>query len=616
MRILYDSKKTEYKSPFGALRQGEECKISVKVPASCRTKAVECRLKNDISGGEFIVSLSLSGKCDSYETYSATFSLSDCGLYFYYFYFYCEESDFALYKYGESDTNIEEGNLWQITCYDKNFAVPECFQGKVMYQIFPDRFHRVRLCPFDEKLKPFKIHTDLEETPEFLPDENGKVLNCDFYGGNLEGIEKKLDYIKSLGVSIIYLNPIFKAYSNHRYDTCDYKTIDPLLGNENDFKSLCRSAHERGIKIILDGVFSHTGSRSIYFDKENEFGSGVCSNETSPYKDWFNFISFPDKYDAWWGIETLPCVEELSEGFLNYIIRDKDSVVEHWLSLGADGFRLDVADELPDEFIKLLRDKVKEVKKESFVIGEVWEDASNKISYGKRRKYFSHAELDSVMNYVFKNAIIDLVCGKISVKDFASQIMNIAENYPADALHSLMNSLSTHDTERIITALSEADKNMTKAEKAEYILCGEELDKAIQKVFVATFLQFTLPGTACIYYGDEVAMQGFGDPFCRGYFTEKFKNDELFEFIKTLSKFKNENVALQRGNITFETEENVLVFGRKYKNETATMVINMGKNQFACEFLNPAVLRNAESSDDKVLIGEKGFALFLREEGK
>ena len=608
MRILYDSKKTEYKTPFGALRQGEKCRISIKVPAYCLVKKAEIRLREDLSGEELRFQLSKTETADGYETFSATFALEEKGLYFYHFYFECEKSSFALYKYGESDTNIEAGELWQITCYDKDFSVPESFKGKVMYQIFPDRFHRENICNFDEKLKPFKIKTDLNETPDYLPNEKGEVLNCDFYGGNLKGIEEKLEYIKSLGVSIIYLNPIFMAYSNHRYDTCDYKKIDPLLGTEEDFESLCNKAHSLGIKIILDGVFSHTGSRSIYFDAENEFGSGVCSCENSPYKDWFTFKNFPNDYDSWWGIKTLPCVNEMSDGFLNYIIRDRDSVLEHWLKLGADGFRLDVADELPDEFIKLLRDKVKEIKKDSFVLGEVWEDASNKISYGKRRKYFSHAELDSVMNYVFKNAVISYVKGEIGAKEFSEEVMTIAENYPPDALFSLMNSLSTHDTERIVTALSSADKNMPKEKMADFALSGDELKEALSKVFVATFLQFVLPGNSCIYYGDEMAMQAFGDPFCRGYFTDKNKNEDLFELVKMLSEIKNKSSALKEGNIKIKTDNGVLILERKSQRETLYAVVNMTGREYRCNFKEALIHKNLHED----ILKSNGFALFCK----
>jgi len=583
--------------------------MNIKIPSSCRTKAVEIKLRNENTGNEVSVLMTRTNECDGYETYSASFALPVCGLYFYYFFIFTEESNFSLYKQGDCDTNIEEGTHWQITCYDKEFSVPDSFKGKVMYQIFPDRFYREEVLPAEGKLHPYHVHENTDDIPDFMPDEKGEILNCDFFGGNLKGIEKKLDYLKELGVSIIYLNPIFKAYSNHRYDTSDYKTIDPLLGDEKDFVSLCDSAHKKGIKIILDGVFSHTGSRSIYFDRNHEFGSGVCSCENSAFKDWFNFKSFPDEYDTWWGIKTLPCVNEMSEGFLNYIIRDEDSVLAHWLRLGADGFRLDVADELPDEFIKLLRNRVKECKEESFVVGEVWEDASNKISYSVRRKYFSDAELDSVMNYVYKNAIIAFVKGDISSKDFEREIMTIAENYPADALHSLMNSLSTHDTERILTALSDADRTMTKPEKAGYKLSLKDRREALEKLFVATVLQFTLPGTACIYYGDEMAMEGFGDPFCRGYFTDKQKSEQYYETVKKLAEIKNKYMPLQMGNISFENRDDILILKRNYKEETITVLINLSDCEYATGNKDIIFSHNTSVIANRVFINKYGFLI-------
>ncbi len=609
MRILFDSKKSEYKKPFGALRQGEECVLNLKVPTSCLAKKVTIKLFSDESGEETLVSMNKLSESDGYDTFTGSFSLDATGLYFYYFYLECMESSFSLYKFGFNDTNIEEGEKWQITCYEKDFEVPKVFCGKVMYQIFPDRFAVSGSDNTFGKMEPYFIHENREDVPCFMPDANGKILNCDFYGGNLKGIEEKLDYLKELGVSIIYLNPIFKAYSNHRYDTCDYKTLDPMLGSDEDFISLCQRAHVKGIKIILDGVFSHTGSRSIYFDKNHEFGTGVCSNNDSPYKDWFTFKNFPHEYDTWWGIETLPCVNEMSEGFLDYIIRDEDSVIAHWLKMGADGFRLDVADELPDEFIRLLRMRVKECKKESFVLGEVWEDASNKISYGVRRKYFSNSELDSVMNYVFKDAIISFVKGETDKKHFENEIMTIVENYPRDAVNSLMNCLSTHDTERILTALSDADTSMSKYEKSAFKLMPKLKSKAFERLMIAVLLQFTLPGTASIYYGDEMAMEGFGDPFCRGFFTDKNKNNELFYLIKALAKLKNEYASLSVGDISF-VDRDVLAFERTFESEKVTIVINTEGASYECGSRNILLSHNVSKIGDKTFINQMGFMVY------
>ncbi len=609
LRILYDSKNTEYKKPFGALKKNEQCRITVKIPSECKT--VQCFLcaKNANNGKSTEFDLKLE-KCENlYDIYSVNFSLSEIGLYYYHFRIITEWSEFTLYKFGRAETNIEDGRPWQITCYAEDFRVDKSFMGKVMYQIFPDRFYRDHIADTKGKLEPYRIHTDTNDIPDYLPDENGKILNCDFFGGNLDGIIKKLDYIKSLGTSIIYLNPIFKAYSNHRYDTCDYMKIDPLLGDENDFKLLCEKAHETGIKIILDGVFSHTGSDSIYFDKNHIFGTGSCSNPDSEYKSWYNFEHFPDKYDSWWGIDTLPCVNELDKSYVNYIINDSDSVIAHYLNLGADGFRLDVADELPDEFIYLLRKRVKEIKPDGFVIGEVWEDASNKISYGKVREYFSNGELDSVMNYVFKDAIISFVLNKINCDDFADTIMTIAENYPHDALHSLMNSLSTHDTARILTVLSETECPGDKRDAANFRLNGELKLISEARLCMAAFLQYTLPGNACIYYGDEIGMEGFGDPFNRGYFKWDNINERLKYYFSELGKVKNKYKALQIGDIVFENCKDALIFERKAENETVKAIINRGRMPIEIKEGRCLTAYNVSDVGKKKYVLKDGFAL-------
>jgi len=608
MRILYDSKNLKYKTPFGTLKVGEVCKLRLDIPSSCKAKEVFLLLSNEHTGIELKFPMCLSQKKDMYDIFTLKFSLDFAGLYFYKFFIVAEESSFELYKEGKADTNIGAGEMWQFSCCDADFTVPDSFQGKVMYQIFPDRFYKSGESDLSEKLTPFYIHKDLKDTPSYKPNEEGEVLNNDFFGGNLKGIEEKLSYIKSFGVSIIYLNPIFKAYSNHRYDTCDYKKIDPMLGCEADFVSLCKAAHKMGIKIILDGVFSHTGSNSIYFDKENIFGNGAASNENSPYRRWYNFTEYPHKFDAWWGIKTLPAVNEMDDGYLDYIIRDKDSVVAHWLNLGADGFRLDVADELPDEFIYLLRKRVKEIKKESFVLGEVWEDASNKISYGKRRKYFVGSELDSVMNYVFKNAIIDFVCEKINADDFANVIMTIAENYPPCSLNSLMNSLSTHDTPRIINCLSGCEIPQDKEIQAEYVLSNEEKKRAKERLFLAAFLQFVLPGNACIYYGDEIAMEGFGDPFCRKFFDWDAKDDEISLLFKALGKLKNECVPLQKGDIRIDVKDKVLFIERKYKSLCFKAIINMSDESYVVKG-RPLICHNADTLPGITILQKGGFVV-------
>ncbi|MBO5930221.1 MAG: glycoside hydrolase family 13 protein [Clostridia bacterium] len=574
MRILYDSKQNYYKSPFGCLREDEKCTLRIDIPTSCKTTLVRLIIKDE-AAFEMVVPFVKEKSENNYDTFKTEFSLFAKNLYFYYFNIRTQEGAFDLYKQG-NDTNIGEGDLWQLTCFDKNYDTPEEFKGRVMYQIFPDRFFQAGNTNLQDKLEPYVVHEDVTDIPVFTPDAHGEILNNDFYGGNLKGICKKLPYLKELGVGILYLNPIFYAYSNHRYDTADYKRIDPMLGTEKDFVELCKAAHTLDMKIILDGVFSHTGSNSVYFDEKHLFGNGACSNDASPYRSWFMFDEYPNRYTSWWGIKTLPCVDELNPSYMDYIIYAEDSVVAHWLSLGADGFRLDVADELPDRFIKALKVRMKELNPASFLIGEVWEDASNKISYGARRTYFSQNELDSVMNYPFRDAILNFVKGNISGTTFSQIVMTIAENYPRPVLDCVMNLLSTHDTPRLLTVLSGKGEGMSKADKAGFHLQGDTLLKAMSLAKLAAVLQFTLPGNPCIYYGDEIGMQGFEDPLNRAYFSWQDADCALHAFYQKLSALKNQNQALQKGDIRIcEAYDKAIKFSRTYGDETVFVEISL-----------------------------------------
>lgn len=341
------------------------------------------------------------------------------------------------------------------------------------------------------------------------------MLNNDFYGGNFKGITSKMDYLASLGVGILYLNPISKSFSSHRYDTGDYKTPDPMLGTEADFAELCAQAHAHGIRVVLDGVYSHTGSNSLYFDKERTFGgNGAYCTKDSPYYSWYTFYHYPDSYNCWWNFDTLPTVNKMDPKFVDYVITGEDSVLAHWLKLGADGFRLDVVDELPDEFVLLLKKRLRELKPDALLIGEVWEDASNKIAYSRRRRYFVDGELDSCMNYPFRTAILNFIKGLDDGRGLAETVMTIAENYPPQVLLCNMNLLGTHDTPRILTALVD-DFEGSREELAKRHLSHNQYYTAQERLMLASFLQFTLPGAPSIYYGDEAGMEGGKDPFNR-----------------------------------------------------------------------------------------------------
>ncbi len=604
MRILYDSKDRKHKSVFGTLKPNQRCTVSVWIPSSCCAhKAV---FETD-SGIKF--DLHKTDTADSYDIFRGDIYFENTGLYFYFFRIEDKNGSYALYKEDFDSTNIGHGDMWQVSCIPEDFKTPEDFKGAVYYQIFPDRFFKSGECDLNGKLTPYTVHKNTDDSPNFAPNENGEILNNDFFGGNLKGIEEKLSYIKELGASIIYLNPIFKAFSNHRYDTCDYKRVDEMLGTNEDFKSLCNRAHSMGIKVILDGVFSHTGADSIYFDAKRRFGTGAMSCPGSPYKDWYN-IKDDRSYESWWGIDTLPCVNELSQSYLDYILLSEDSVISYWLSMGCDGFRLDVADELPDEFIALLRNEVKKINPDAIVIGEVWEDASNKISYGTRRKYFTNAQLDSVMNYPFRSSIIDFCRENISAEVFCENILTILENYPKEAVDCLMTSLSTHDTPRIMTVLSGAPTDILRCDAASYKLSNAQIEKAYLRIYPAVFLMFFLPGCTSVYYGDETGEFAFGDPFNRGFFPWENIDCPLHNFYSRMAQIKNSFAVFKHGKLYINASENTLYMERCDDEQKLCAVLNMDTSPVKLLAKDILISHNATISENDVYINKYGFAVF------
>ena len=469
-------------------------------------------------------------------------------------------------------------NCYQITVYDGNYQTPAWFRDSVVYQIFPDRFYMAEQALSGGRTDI--IRRAWGDTPFYKAEQfGGTYLANDFFGGNLRGIQEKLPYLAELGISALYLNPIFKAYSNHKYDTGDYREVDPAFGTVEDFKALCAEADKYGIRVILDGVFNHTGSDSRYFNKEGHYADvGAYQSKESPYYTWFKFVHWPEEYEAWWGTETLPQVNEESESFQRFILTDEDAVVKKWLRDGASGWRLDVVDELPGFFVKKLREEVKKEKPDAVIIGEVWEDASNKCSYGKQREYFLGKELDSVMNYPLRGALIDFACGRIGGDGFSRRVMSLQENYPPPAFYALLNILSSHDVERILTAVSNPPA-MDKDAQAAYQIPPEQFYAAADRAKSAALLQILWPGVPCIYYGDEVGMQGFADPFCRGTFPWENINSDFLDWYKQLIALRKSSPAFTAGSF-----ESIYSFGAGYGfiriagKEKYIVLVNFGAN--------------------------------------
>ena len=550
MRILYDSKQPQFKTPFGTLVPEQECTLNIHIPSSVQTTAVECCFLREDHSQYRAVPMVYRFKRGAYDIFQGKFSFAETGLFFYYFRITTRNSCFRLYKQGDQ-TNMEAGDLWQVSCVPADFSTPDWAKGAVIYQLFPDRFRKAGKCDLTGKLEPYTVHENWDEEVAWQPTAEGVVLNNDFYGGNFKGITEKMDYIASLGVTILYLNPISKSFSSHRYDTGDYKVPDPMLGTMADFTAMCDAAHRHGIRVILDGVYSHTGSDSLYFDKNRTFGgNGAHCSKDSPYYSWYNFQNWPDSYTSWWNFDTLPTVNKMDPAFLEYIITGEDSVIAHWLRAGADGFRLDVADELPNEFMALMKQRLRQLRPDALLLGEVWEDASNKTAYGVRRRYFVDGTLDSVMNYPFRTAILNFMKERDHGSALRDTVMTIAENYPGQVFCCNMNLLGTHDTPRILTALVD-DFDGSREENARRRLSPAQLSVAIERLLMASFLQYTLPGSPSLYYADEAGMEGCKDPFNRRTYPWGRENRALLEHFKRLGSLRKHYAALRTGDIQF-----------------------------------------------------------------
>ncbi len=493
---------------------------------------------------------------DSHEWWECHYTPASAGLTWYEFMLETGQGRRYLVRLpdGTAALSANRGERWQLTCYEADFQTPDWLAGGVMYQIFPDRFAKAddRFGPPSEEGTPELpsgriLRNDWGGEPGWRPDEDGEIRNNDYFGGNLRGIEQRLDRLKELGVTCLYLNPIFEAHSNHRYDTADYRKIDPLLGTEADFRRLCDTAARLGIRILLDGVFSHTGADSVYFNREGRYPSpGACQSPESPYYSWYRFRRWPEEYDGWWGFVTLPEVQELDPSFMEFI-NGPDGVVAKWLAAGAAGWRLDVADELPDGFLDALRSVARTAKPDAIVLGEVWEDASCKEAYGQRRRYLLGRQLDSVMNYPFRDAVLGFLRGGEAAAFFRT-VLDILEHYPPQVVRLLMNHIGTHDTERALTVLAgEPAGDRGRDWQAAQRLSPDQRARGLRLMRLASALQYCLPGVPCVYYGDEVGMEGYRDPFNRGCYPWGQEDPELLAWYRRLGRLRKVAEALKEG---------------------------------------------------------------------
>ena len=661
--IIHDSRNTVFRYPFGAVEAGSSVALRCEVEGD-GTEKVMLRLWIDGAGESLLkmeeeswqrketkkrpaeeekknagvglevesddagsVSFAAAGNTPvvprKKRMYHCTFPVPDKGCLLWY-YFKIETAE-KTYYYGNNMEQLggwgqlyeEEPPSFQITVYDQAAKTPEWLKNVVVYQIFPDRFNRgdVPLSQFSGK--PYALlHGDWNDVPRYIKNpDTGEIAYYDFFGGTLQGIREKLNYLADMGISCLYLNPVFESRSNHHYDTGDYKKIDSFLGTEEEFTRLCKEAKNHGIRIILDGVFSHTGDDSIYFNRKGTYpGNGAYQSKESPYYSWYQFKHYPDDYSCWWGDKSLPEVDEKSEAYQDFIIRDADSVLKHWMNAGISGWRLDVADELPDEFLTAFYSELKKTDPEAALIGEVWEDASHKISYGKQRAYLCGGKLDSVMNYVLRKLMLDFLLGKADAGRTNAVYMQQMENYPKENMYAMLNLAGSHDVERILTLLEEngADKVQSNEiqnniEETDGKTFGQQKDLTAgqRRLLLFWAWQMTIPGAPCIYYGDEAGLQGGKDPDNRRTYPWGKENKKLQDHCRGFIQLRKQYAALRTGRmIPVYAEGDVYIYARS---------IEGGRDVFG----NPAedglffvlLNRGSQSHTVRVYTGEMAYGI-------
>ena len=531
MQVTYNSFLATHKTPFGAVTRQTPVQFTVGVQTVTPVKQIELCVAHD---GQWDDEQALPLRPISPTMYTVTFVPTQVGLYFYYFriqtmtttvYYGCVDGG-----YGGPGTQYvlrEHVQMYQLTILKSIDTLPQWYRDGVAYQIFVDRFNNGNADGHVDTPKANSfIYGQLTDRPLYVRDAQRAILRWDFYGGNLRGIMAKIPYLQRLGVTIVYLTPIFEASSNHRYDTGDYLKIDPVVGTLTDFDNLVTALHQAGMRLILDGVFNHVGVDSKYFNQAGHYATvGAAQSTTSPYYPWFTFIHYPYDYDSWWGIRDLPTVDKEDPTYRDFIFGKPDSVIDYWTQRGVDGWRLDVADELPDDFIAGIR-RTLDRYPDKVLIGEVWEDASHKLAYGMRRHYLEGGGLQAVMNYPLRRLIIHVLNGTLTPAEWWRELMTLKENYPASTFQFNFNNIGSHDTPRILTMLEENQ----------------------QRLRLAVQLLLTLPGVPCLYYGDEAIMLGGKDPDNRAFYPWATADHAQIQFVAKWTLWRQRHAWLNQAH--------------------------------------------------------------------
>lgn len=562
------------KSPKGASIKGSEITYTVKVSKFINVDSVNFVMWKDGSSST-AYPMERTFTDDKYSHYEVKHLYLDEGHYFYNFEIVEGESITKFYRGDNLDAvdGIAENNYLQLI-YSNPSTADVSNNGGIIYHIFIDRFNKSG----DVKVRDGLNLVSWETPVGYEYDSNGERVNNMCFGGNFAGIVEKLNYLKKLNVKTIYLSPVFEGNSSHKYDVADYSKVDSMFGSNADFMELVKKAKSKGIGIIIDGVFNHTGSDSVYFNKNGRYKTvGAYQSMNSKYYSWYDFTEYPNSYSSWWGIKTLPQTREDS-GFFDYIA-GKNGIVEKYMSMGLAGMRLDVVDELSNKFLKAICERAKSINNKAFIVGEVWEDASSKISYDERKNYFLGGNLDSVTNYPMKNAILDYIRTG-NEKSFVNVTNTILDQYPKSIQDNLMNILDTHDTIRVLTYLGGEDGYEDRLIDGDYVLSKEEKEKGIALLKLATIMQYTVMGIPTVFYGDECGMEGMRDPFCRKPFPWDNENLELLDWYQKLGELRK-NKILVDGDMKIKHAENgVVIYERKKDDKKLIVAINKSNEDF------------------------------------
>lgn len=523
-----------------------------------------------------------------------------------------------LYAYGGNSFRFAHAvgdvpALFQLTVSRFSHKAPKWAYGGVIYHVFVDRFSRGGNAPV---ARGAVFNPDWENgTVEYPPYPGAPLANNTFFGGDLDGVRKKLSYIASLGTRIIYLSPIFRAASNHKYDTGDYGEVDAAFGGKEALCALIAEAKTYGIRIILDGVFNHTGADSLYFNRYGHYGTvGAYQSQSSPYYDWYHFKSYPNDYDAWWGIEILPRLNLKNPDCREYFV-GKEGIISRYAALGIGGMRLDVADELESDFIEAIKDRLCEKDEESILYGEVWEDASNKIAYSRRCRYYLGEELDGVMNYPLRTGVLDYLRHKdpSALRYYFDEVLL---NMPKRVADGAMNLLGTHDTLRVLTALGGASpEGKSNDQLVSLRMRKDEREEAIKMLKAAYLIVATAPGIPSIYYGDEVGVEGYSDPFNRTPFPWHDMNEELLAHYRTVAKLRRDAVYADGEFRLLCLTPELLVFSREKGKKCAITLYYNGTGKCAVRLPEGAKLLLGEEKDGILTLGRFDFAVIKAPKG-